>query len=196
MPQVLQSERKRVNLECVLQGHAWFISTMCGYDPPVILVIEIWKLLKLKFMNALLLSNTRLHYYFSQVPESNILGEFGHGYKYAAGFLNEGRIGIGAQMVGLSQGCFDATIPYLLQRKQFGQSVFSFQVSKSEFSLIALNYIILPSITIVLGDATSNCSSCYTDRVCSTSGVQCSQTPRGWIRLCQTCSNGQVLCGR
>ena len=69
------------------------------------------------------------HTLFSlQVPEKNILGQFGHGYKYAAGFLNEGRIGIGAQMVGLAQGCFDATIPYTLERKQFGQSVFSFQV--------------------------------------------------------------------
>lgn len=42
--------------------------------------------------------------------------------------LNEGRIGIGAQMVGLSQGCLDATIPYLLQRKQFGKALFDFQV--------------------------------------------------------------------
>lgn len=42
--------------------------------------------------------------------------------------LNEGRIGIGAQMVGLSQGCLDATIPYLLQRKQFGRAIFDFQV--------------------------------------------------------------------
>jgi short/branched chain acyl-CoA dehydrogenase len=62
-----------------------------------------------------------------RVPEENILGEFGKGYQYAAGFLNEGRIGIGAQMVGLAQGCFDATIPYLLERKQFGQNIFDFQ---------------------------------------------------------------------
>jgi len=56
------------------------------------------------------------------------LGEFGHGYKYAAGFLNEGRVGIGAQMIGIAQGCLDATIPYTLERKQFGKDVFSFQV--------------------------------------------------------------------
>ncbi|XP_076166553.1 short/branched chain specific acyl-CoA dehydrogenase, mitochondrial isoform X2 [Ptiloglossa arizonensis] len=61
------------------------------------------------------------------IPESNLLGQFGHGYKYAAGFLNEGRIGIGAQMIGIAQGCLDATIPYTLERKQFGKDIFSFQ---------------------------------------------------------------------
>lgn len=68
-----------------------------------------------------------LHFDNVKVPEENILGEYGKGYQYAAGFLNEGRIGIGAQQVGLAQGCFDATIPYLLERKQFGQDIFSFQ---------------------------------------------------------------------
>jgi short-chain 2-methylacyl-CoA dehydrogenase len=67
----------------------------------------------------------------NQVPASNILGEFGKGYKYAAGMLNEGRIGIGAQMVGLAQGCFDATIPYTIERKQFKQSIYDFQVINS-----------------------------------------------------------------
>lgn len=57
------------------------------------------------------------------------LGTYGHGYKYAAGFLNEGRIGIGAQMIGTAQGCLDATIPYTLERKQFGKNIFEFQVS-------------------------------------------------------------------
>ena len=42
--------------------------------------------------------------------------------------LNEGRIGIGAQMLGLAQGCFDATVPYTLQREQFGKRIFEFQV--------------------------------------------------------------------
>ena len=64
-----------------------------------------------------------------QVPEENILGKFGEGYKYAIGILNEGRIGIGAQMLGLAQGCLDATVPYIIDRKQFGQSLFNFQVS-------------------------------------------------------------------
>lgn len=68
-----------------------------------------------------------VHFDNVRVPESNILGEFGHGYKYAAGFLNEGRVGIGAQMIGIAQGCLDATIPYTLERKQFGKDIFSFQ---------------------------------------------------------------------
>lgn len=68
-----------------------------------------------------------LHFDNVKVPEENILGEYGKGYQYAAGFLNEGRIGIGAQQIGIAQGCFDATIPYLLERKQFGQDIFSFQ---------------------------------------------------------------------
>lgn len=71
-----------------------------------------------------------VHFDNVRVPESAILGEFGQGYKIAAGFLNEGRIGIAAQMTGLAQGCFDATIPYTLERTQFGKPVFSFQVSK------------------------------------------------------------------
>lgn len=50
-------------------------------------------------------------------------------YKYAAGFLNEGRIGIAAQMIGLCQGCMDATIPYTLERKQFGKKIYEFQVT-------------------------------------------------------------------
>jgi len=68
-----------------------------------------------------------LHLDNVRVPEENLLGEYGHGYKYAAGFLNEGRIGIGAQMIGIAQGTMNATIPYLLERKQFGQDIFSFQ---------------------------------------------------------------------
>lgn len=54
----------------------------------------------------------------------------GQGYKYAIQYLNEGRIGIGAQMIGIAQGSLDATIPYMFDRKQFNQKLFSFQVSK------------------------------------------------------------------
>lgn len=78
-----------------------------------------------------------VHFDNVRVPESNILGEFGHGYKYAAGFLNEGRIGIGAQMVGLAQGCFDATIPYTLERKQFGKKIYSFQGMQHQIAQVA-----------------------------------------------------------
>lgn len=63
-----------------------------------------------------------------KVPESAILGELGQGYKIAVAFLNEGRIGIGAQMLGLAQGCFDATVPYTLERTQFGKPIYEFQV--------------------------------------------------------------------
>ncbi|XP_075221907.1 short/branched chain specific acyl-CoA dehydrogenase, mitochondrial isoform X2 [Lycorma delicatula] len=78
-----------------------------------------------------------VHFDNVRVPESNILGEFGHGYKYAAGFLNKGRIGIAAQMVGLSQGCLDATIPYTLERQQFGQKIYNFQSVNHQISQIA-----------------------------------------------------------
>jgi len=78
-----------------------------------------------------------LHLDNVRVPEENILGEYGKGYQYAAGFLNEGRIGIAAQMTGLAQGCFDATIPYLLERKQFGQEIFSFQGMQYQVAEIA-----------------------------------------------------------
>jgi len=66
------------------------------------------------------------------VPASNILGEVGKGYKYAIEILNEGRIGIGAQMVGLAQGAFDNTLPYLFQRKQFGQLIGEMQVRRRQ----------------------------------------------------------------
>ncbi|KAL6423676.1 hypothetical protein ACFW04_010289 [Cataglyphis niger] len=78
-----------------------------------------------------------IHFDNVRVPESNILGEFGHGYKYAAGFLNEGRIGIGAQMIGIAQGCLDATIPYTLERKQFGHDIFSFQSMQHQIAQVA-----------------------------------------------------------
>ncbi|XP_034193752.1 short/branched chain specific acyl-CoA dehydrogenase, mitochondrial isoform X2 [Osmia lignaria lignaria] len=77
-----------------------------------------------------------VHFDNVKVPENNILGQFGHGYKYAAGFLNEGRIGIGAQMIGIAQGCLDATIPYTLERKQFGKDIFSFQSMQHQIAQV------------------------------------------------------------
>ncbi|GFS03300.1 short/branched chain specific acyl-CoA dehydrogenase, mitochondrial [Elysia marginata] len=62
-----------------------------------------------------------------RVPSSNILGEFGKGYKYAIEMLNGGRIGIAAQMLGLAQGCFNHAVAYTQERKQFGKRVFDFQ---------------------------------------------------------------------
>ena len=61
------------------------------------------------------------------VPRANVLGEVGKGYKVAIETLNEGRIGIGAQMVGLAQGALDASIHYTKERKQFGKAIAEFQ---------------------------------------------------------------------
>ncbi|XP_061563727.1 short/branched chain specific acyl-CoA dehydrogenase, mitochondrial [Cololabis saira] len=72
-----------------------------------------------------------------KVPEKNILGEIGQGYKYAIGMLNEGRIGIAAQMVGLAQGCFDNTVPYTRQRVQFGKRIFDFQGMQHQIAHVA-----------------------------------------------------------
>ena len=62
-----------------------------------------------------------------RVPKENILGELGKGYKVAIETLNEGRIGIGAQMVGIAQGALDATLAYVQERKQFGKTIGEFQ---------------------------------------------------------------------
>lgn len=62
-----------------------------------------------------------------RVPRENVLGEVGKGYKVAMETLNEGRIGIGAQMVGIAQGAFDAALDYTQEREQFGKSVSDFQ---------------------------------------------------------------------
>jgi alkylation response protein AidB-like acyl-CoA dehydrogenase len=62
-----------------------------------------------------------------RVPRTNVLGEVGKGYKTAIETLNEGRIGIGAQMVGLAQGALDHTIKYVKERKQFGKPIADFQ---------------------------------------------------------------------
>ena len=61
------------------------------------------------------------------VPASNVLGPVGQGYKIAIETLNEGRIGIGAQMIGNAQGALDATVAYLKERKQFGKTLGEFQ---------------------------------------------------------------------
>src|SRR5687767_8569825 len=62
-----------------------------------------------------------------RVPDANVLGEPGKGYKVAIETLNEGRIGIGAQMVGISQGALDAAVSYTKERKQFGKAIADFQ---------------------------------------------------------------------
>ena len=61
------------------------------------------------------------------VPTADVLGPVGQGYKIAIKALNEGRVGIGAQMVGIAQGALDAAIAYLKERKQFGHPLTEFQ---------------------------------------------------------------------
>ncbi|VDL74427.1 unnamed protein product [Nippostrongylus brasiliensis] len=73
-----------------------------------------------------------------RVPKTAILGEFGKGYKYAIECLNAGRIGIGAQMIGLAQGCFDNAVPYLQERKQFGSRLIDFQGLQHQVSQVAV----------------------------------------------------------
>jgi alkylation response protein AidB-like acyl-CoA dehydrogenase len=62
-----------------------------------------------------------------RVPAENVLGEVGKGYKIAIETLNEGRIGIGAQMLGLAQGALDHTTRYVQEREQFGRRIADFQ---------------------------------------------------------------------
>src|SRR5690606_30769297 len=61
------------------------------------------------------------------IPASHVLGEVGRGYKVAIETLNEGRIGIAAQMLGLAQGALDHAVRYTRERQQFGQAVADFQ---------------------------------------------------------------------
>ncbi|KAF7729029.1 hypothetical protein EC973_005060 [Apophysomyces ossiformis] len=72
------------------------------------------------------------------VPKENILGEVGKGYKYAIEILNEGRIGIAAQMIGLAQGAYDIALPYLFQRKQFNTYIGDFQAMQHQYAQIAV----------------------------------------------------------
>jgi alkylation response protein AidB-like acyl-CoA dehydrogenase len=62
-----------------------------------------------------------------RVPRAHVLGEIGKGYKVAIETLNEGRIGIGAQMIGLARGALDHAIKYTKDRKQFGKAIAEFQ---------------------------------------------------------------------
>jgi alkylation response protein AidB-like acyl-CoA dehydrogenase len=73
----------------------------------------------------------------AQVPKSHVLGEVGKGYKVAIETLNEGRIGIGAQMIGLAQGALDHTIAYTRERKQFGKAIADFQAVQHQIARAA-----------------------------------------------------------
>ena len=62
-----------------------------------------------------------------RVPKENVLGDPGKGYKIAIETLNEGRIGIGAQMIGIARGAWEYASKYALERKQFGKAIADFQ---------------------------------------------------------------------
>ena len=72
-------------------------------------------------------STTELILEDCKVPKENVLGEFGKGYKVSIETLNEGRIGIGAQMIGIARGALEAALNYTKERQQFGKSISDFQ---------------------------------------------------------------------
>ncbi|HXC24917.1 MAG TPA: acyl-CoA dehydrogenase, partial [Gemmatimonadaceae bacterium] len=82
-----------------------------------------------------------------EVPAENVLGTPGQGYKIAIETLNEGRIGIGAQMIGVAQGALNAAIAYLKERKQFGKPLaemqgIQFQVAQAATELEAARLMV------------------------------------------------------
>ena len=73
-----------------------------------------------------------------EVPEENVLGEVGRGYKIAIEALNEGRIGIGAQMLGLAEGAFAQALTYMRERVQFGKAIAEFQGMQFQYARVAM----------------------------------------------------------
>lgn len=82
-------------------------------------------------------STTELLFDNCFVSDAQVLGEVGKGYKIAIETLNEGRIGIGAQMLGLAQGAFDYAMTYMLERKQFGRPIAEFQGLEFQYAQLA-----------------------------------------------------------
>ncbi|MGQ0540283.1 MAG: acyl-CoA dehydrogenase [Blastocatellia bacterium] len=73
-----------------------------------------------------------------KVPKENVLGEAGKGYKVSIETLNEGRIGIGAQMLGIAQGAYEAALKYTQEREQFGQAINNFQAVQFQLAEMAV----------------------------------------------------------
>ncbi|MDB4912192.1 MAG: acyl-CoA dehydrogenase [Gemmatimonadetes bacterium] len=82
-------------------------------------------------------STTELLFDGCVVPAANVLGEVGQGYKIAIETLNEGRIGIGAQMIGIARGALEATIEYVKERKQFSTRLADFQAIQFQLAQAA-----------------------------------------------------------
>ena len=72
-----------------------------------------------------------------RLPQANVLGEVGKGYKVAIETLNEGRIGIGAQMLGVARGALEHSIAYAKERKQFGKPIAEFQAIQFQLARLA-----------------------------------------------------------
>ena len=72
-----------------------------------------------------------------RVPAANILGEVGKGYKVAIETLNEGRIGIGAQMIGIAKGALGCAVTYTKERRQFGKAIAEFQLVQGQLAQMA-----------------------------------------------------------
>jgi len=72
-----------------------------------------------------------------KVPRENVVGEVGQGYKVAIETLDEGRIGIGAQMIGLAQGAFEAALAYSKERRQFNRPIADFQAIQFQLAELA-----------------------------------------------------------
>jgi alkylation response protein AidB-like acyl-CoA dehydrogenase len=72
-----------------------------------------------------------------RVPRENVIGQVGKGYKIAIETLNEGRIAIGAQMIGLARGALDHAVEYAKQRKQFGKPIADFQGVQFQLAVMA-----------------------------------------------------------
>jgi alkylation response protein AidB-like acyl-CoA dehydrogenase len=83
-------------------------------------------------------STTELIFDNCKVPKENVLGEVGKGYKVSIETLNEGRIGIGAQMLGIAQGAYEAALRYTGEREQFGQSINNFQAVQFQLAEMAV----------------------------------------------------------
>ena len=73
-----------------------------------------------------------------KVPKENVLGEVGKGYKVSIETLNEGRIGIAAQMLGIAQGAYECALKYTQEREQFGQTIGSFQAVQFQLAEMAV----------------------------------------------------------
>ena len=83
-------------------------------------------------------STTELIFDGCKVPKENVLGDVGKGYKVSIETLNEGRIGIAAQMLGIAQGAYECALKYTQEREQFGQSISNFQAVQFQLAEMAV----------------------------------------------------------